>query len=154
VGKGKEEGNETHRETIAGAMRLVMRSVAVTLTLMILASSSGDVSAKSAGISWDTPTLLTVGRAGHHAERQAQVRRIVPFSRKWEREARTEYADFDRFELLKERRPPRIVGAGKVDDERLGLHGATTPARFGYVYILCVQRRELLCVSEEQQNQW
>jgi hypothetical protein len=41
-------------------MRLVTRSVAVTLTLMMVASSSGDVSTKSAGNSWDTPTLLTV----------------------------------------------------------------------------------------------
>jgi hypothetical protein len=55
------EEKRTYREAMAGAMRLVMRSVAVTLTLMILASSSGDVSTKSAGISWDTPTLLTVG---------------------------------------------------------------------------------------------
>jgi hypothetical protein len=43
-----------------GAMRLVTRSVAVTLTLMMVASSSGDVSTKSVGNSWDTPTLLTV----------------------------------------------------------------------------------------------
>jgi hypothetical protein len=43
-----------------GAMRLVTRSVAVTLTLMMVASSSGEVSTKSAGNSWDTPTLLTV----------------------------------------------------------------------------------------------
>src|SRR6266850_4117989 len=59
----KGRGRVTHRETMEGAMRLVMRSVAVTLTLMMLSSSSGDVSTKSAGISWDTPTLLTVDRA-------------------------------------------------------------------------------------------
>src|SRR5712675_905246 len=47
-----------------GAMRLVTRSVAVTLTLMIVASSSGDVSTKSVGNSWDTPTLLTVRHDG------------------------------------------------------------------------------------------
>jgi hypothetical protein len=50
----------TDRETMEGAIRLVTRSVAVTLTLMMVASSSGDVSTKSAGNSWDTPTLLTV----------------------------------------------------------------------------------------------
>jgi hypothetical protein len=58
-GEGERRGGGTYREAMAGAMRLVMRSVEVTLTLMMLASSSGDVSTKSAGISWDTPTLLT-----------------------------------------------------------------------------------------------
>jgi len=52
-------GDGTDREAMEGAIRLVTRSVAVTLTLMMVASSSGDVSTKSAGNSWDTPTLLT-----------------------------------------------------------------------------------------------
>jgi hypothetical protein len=45
----EREGRGTDREAIEGAMRLVMRSVAVTLTLMIVPSSSGDVSTKSLG---------------------------------------------------------------------------------------------------------
>jgi len=55
-------------------MRLVTRSVAVTLTLTIVASSSGDVSTKSVGNSWDTPTLLTVRHDG-----RARVNEKPPF---------------------------------------------------------------------------
>ncbi len=56
----REGEMETNREAMEGAMRLVIRSVAVTLTLMMVANSSGEVSTKSVGNSWDTPTLLTV----------------------------------------------------------------------------------------------
>ena len=52
----------THRETMAGAMRLVMRNVAQTLTLTIVLSSSSEVSTKSVGNSCETPTELTVRR--------------------------------------------------------------------------------------------
>ena len=56
----RKGGGETDRETMEGAMRLVMRSVAATLTLLMVTSSSGGVSTKSVGNSCDTPTLLTV----------------------------------------------------------------------------------------------
>jgi hypothetical protein len=45
---------------MAGAMRLVMRRVADTLTLVIVVNTSGDVLTKSVGKSCDTPTLLTI----------------------------------------------------------------------------------------------
>jgi len=46
----------------------------------------------------------------------------------------TEHADFDGFELLEERLPPRLVRRGKVDDERLGLNATTAAARLDYLY--------------------
>ena len=75
----REGEKGTYRETMAGAMRLVMRSVAVTLTLIILASSSGDVSTKSAGISWDTPTLLTVGATRKKCKEMSAKKKPPPF---------------------------------------------------------------------------
>ena len=123
--KGSEKGRGTDREAMEGAIRLVMRSVAVTLTLIMVASSSVDVSTKSVGNSWDTPTLLTV--LLYTAACARYTKSALPFLlvRK-ERRGRTEYADFDRLELLEERLPSRVVRRCKVDNERLGLYTFTT----------------------------
>ena len=106
-----------------GAIRLVTRSVAVTLTLMMVASSSGEVSTKSVGNSWDTPTLLTVFVAYNGRAAQSQYSSTLPFKGKeTEKQRRTEHANFNRLELLEKRLPSRIIRRRKVDDERLGLY--------------------------------
>jgi hypothetical protein len=142
-----------------GAMRLVTRSVAVTLTLTMVASTSGEVTTKSAGNSWDsgTPTLLTVLFLflSCNTDGRAQTKVSTSFlssffckERERRRDRRTEHADSNRLEFLEKCFPSRVIHRCKVDNERLGLYASTATATcVDYIFIHSITH----CIYEEEQ---
>ena len=109
-----------------------MRSVAVTLTLTMVDSSSGEVSTKSVGNSWDTPTLLTIFVVVHIRTAEHRPKSALPSfcckEREGRRDRRTEHTDFDRLKFLEKCFPSRVIRRRKVDNERLGLYASIVTA--------------------------